>query len=274
MSKEIRIKNKIESEKYIQISPFKKEIRKTHPHKHNNYFEIIYLTKGKGFHTIDSLKYNLAPPVIFFIRKEQVHYWELTAEPEGYVIIITNSFIDRSLDADLKSLLARLSEFSCLNLPADKTLPSLFNLLAAENDKENEDIFHVREGLLKALFAKLLSVSEPARIQSHVKSDMYHSFLELLIREKIVKNNVAYYAGLLNTTPQNLNILCRKSVQKSAAEVMAEFIINEGKRLLLYTDNTISEISYELGFKDPSHFIKYFKRKTRQTPKYFRLSGL
>jgi AraC family transcriptional activator of pobA len=34
------VNNKIESDKTIEIAPFKKEIRKTIPHKHNNYFEI------------------------------------------------------------------------------------------------------------------------------------------------------------------------------------------------------------------------------------------
>jgi len=55
--------------------------------------------------------------------------------------------------------------------------------------------------------------------------------------------------------------------------VLSEFIISEAKRLLLYTDNTIAEISFLLDFNDPSHFVKYFKRKTGQTPLSFRKNG-
>ena len=85
-----------------------------------------------------------------------------------------------------------------------------------------------------------------------------------------IKNNVAHYAGLLNTTPQNLNATCRKAVNQPAAEVLADYIISEAKRLLIYTNNTVSEIAFELNFNDPSHFVKYFKRYTGLTPKAFR----
>lgn len=47
-------KSKIEQNKTIKVSPFREEIRNTTPHRHNSYFEIIYLSQGKGFHTIDS----------------------------------------------------------------------------------------------------------------------------------------------------------------------------------------------------------------------------
>lgn len=95
MASQLIIKNKIESDKAIKVAPFKKDIRKTSPHKHNNYFEIIYLSKGSGFHYIDLSKYAITPPIMFFIRQEQVHYWDMAAEPDGYVIIIKKIFIEK-----------------------------------------------------------------------------------------------------------------------------------------------------------------------------------
>jgi hypothetical protein len=29
-----------------------------------------------------------SPESVFFVRKEQIHYWELDSEPEGYVVIL------------------------------------------------------------------------------------------------------------------------------------------------------------------------------------------
>jgi len=109
MANQLQIKDKIETDKSIKITPFKKEIRKTAPHKHNNYFEIIYLSEGSGFHYIDSRKYEVDPPVMYFIRREQVHYWELNSEPDGFAVIIRKSFIERSLDDELKSLFTKIS---------------------------------------------------------------------------------------------------------------------------------------------------------------------
>src|SRR3990172_8792011 len=104
MTSDLQIKNKIEGGKLILVSPFRKEVRKTMAHRHSNYFEIIFLSRGKGNHFIDLRNYPVEPPVMYFIRKEQVHYWEITEEPEGYVLILKKAFIDASLDKELRLL--------------------------------------------------------------------------------------------------------------------------------------------------------------------------
>ena len=93
MSLKLSVKDKSEDKRFLKAASFRKNSRETEPHKHNGYFEIIYLTLGKGFHSIDNKKYELKPRVLFFIRHEQIHYWDLDeeAEPEGFVLILKNS---------------------------------------------------------------------------------------------------------------------------------------------------------------------------------------
>lgn len=141
MHPNIIIKDKIETEKVIKVALFKKELRRTSPHKHNNYFEIIYLSEGSGYHLIDLGKYAVAPPVMYFIRQEQVHYWELESEPEGYVVIIKKAFIEKSLDNELKLLLAKISKQCCLQLMDNRTIESLLQLLTEENKTDGEHAF-------------------------------------------------------------------------------------------------------------------------------------
>lgn len=273
MGTKLQVKDKSESGKPIKIAPFRKEIRKTTPHKHNNYFEILYLSQGSGCHYIDSRKFEVAPPVMYFIRKDKVHYWELESEPEGFVIIIKKAFIEESLDSELKSLFTQISRESCIFIKDSATTNMLFELLTATNKKEGKYAFHITEGLLKALLAHVLEDAESLTGKAAVSSNLYQSFLSLLDAEQTVKNKVHYYAEKLSTSPQNLNAACRKAVNQSSEDVLSEFIISEAKRLLLYTDNTIAEISFLLDFNDPSHFVKYFKRKTGQTPLAFRKNG-
>jgi AraC-like DNA-binding protein len=52
--------------------------------------------------------------------------------------------------------------------------------------------------------------------------------------------------------------------------VLAESVTSEAKRLLHYTNSTVSEIAFTLDFTDVSHFVKYFKRVTGQTPQAYR----
>ncbi len=272
MGQQLEIKDKTETTDVIKILPFRKDVRKTTPHKHNNYFEIIYLSQGGGYHSIDSRKYPVTPPIIYFIRKEQAHHMELVGEPEGFVLIIKKSFIEKSLDNELKLLLTKISSQTCLSLFDSSTTQFLFELLTKENKIQSQNTFHIVEGLLKALLAKILEVAQPVINTPALRSDLYQAFLDLLTTGQMIKNSVQYYADRLNTSPQNLNAACRKAVGQSSAEVLAEFIIGEAKRLLHYTNNRVSEIAFSLDFKDASHFVKYFKRVTGQTPQTYRLS--
>lgn len=259
------IKDKTTRTEGIKIAPFRKGIRKTSPHKHNNYFEIIYLTKGSGTHTIDSKEYGIKPPIIFTVRKEQVHFWDIRTEPEGFVLIIKKAFITDCLDRDIKPLISRLSQQNCL-YPKDGSAIAFFDLLWKEHDSSERPLM---EGLLKALLAKLLE----SRSQGNPKNEnsgIFQRFLDLLGQEDKLINNVGFYADQLATSPQNLNTICRKETGQSATGILSEHIISEAKRLLLYTDATVSEVSTMLQFKDNSHFSKYFKRHAGNTPLGFR----
>lgn len=271
MASQLIIKNKIEIERAIKVAVFKKKIRKTEPHKHNNYFEIIYLSKGSGTHFIDLGKYAIVPPVMFFVRKEQVHYWHLDTEAEGFVIIIKKAFIENSLDMELKYLLGKISNQACLRISDNKTIESLFRIMIEESDAGGKHGFQITEGLLKSLLAKVMQAAESLTLKAEANADLYHSFIDLLSSDHGIKNKVAFYAEKLHTSPQNLNAVCRKAVGQSASDVLSRFVISEAKRLLLYTDNTVSGIAFMLEFTDPSHFVKFFKKATGVTPRSFRL---
>lgn len=274
MPHELTIKDKSDTEKLLKITPFRKEVRKTLPHKHNNYFEIIFFTAGSGYHITDQVKYEVRPPVAFFVRRDQVHCLDLNEEPEpaGYVLIIKSDFVASCTDKELKQLLSAASSISSVYLEDQRVVSALLGLIGQENNNTHpyKNQQHCLEGLIKALLAKLLSLSRPQSEQQGRRTDLHQAFREKLSLSNPIKNNVAHYAGLLNTSPQNLNAVCRKQSGQSATDVIAEFTVSEAKRLLIYTNNTVSQIALLLDFTDPSHFVKYFKRYTDATPQSYR----
>ena len=267
----IRVKDKTEHQRNIKIARFKKDVRITQPHKHNNYFEIIYLSEASGTHTIDMETYSIQPPMVFLIRKDQMHCWDIKSEPEGFVVIIKKSFVDDSLDLEMKHLFSEISKSTCIYPKDAKIIEQILELMTIEYDSTTEIQNNmVLEGLLKALLAKLIHIPKSKRENKTVQSTLFDHFKSYLKQSDQLVNNVAHYASLLNTTPQNLNAICRTEVQMSASAFLSEYIIIEAKRLLVYTDLTITEVGMSLGFRDNSHFTKYFKRFTQLTPTAFR----
>ena len=271
-SPNIPIKDKTQRKEDLRVTPFRKDIRVTHPHRHNSYFELIFLSGGKGFHTIDHFRYRIDPPMVFLVRKEQLHHFELEEEGEGFVAIIKKSFLDRSLDADLKNMIGRLSAYQCLALKEEKVLSGLLRILSDELSGKLSGNQSFIDGVLKGIIAKILEVAQPVSLND-ARSDLYQRFLAELQSGLSMRNAVQHYAALLNTSPQNLSAACRRAVDQSASEVLAEAMIAEAKRLLLYTGNTVAEIAFQLNFSDASNFVRYFKRYTGTTPQKVRLDN-
>ncbi|GAA3581829.1 helix-turn-helix transcriptional regulator [Snuella lapsa] len=259
--------NKITSLENIKIARFDVSKRYTKPHRHNKYLELVFFSKGSGYHYMDLERYAIKPPVVFLIKKGEVHHWEIDTKPKGYVIIIKESFLEKTLDKHINTLLFKLDGKQKINIPKkDLTIRKLFKVLCREANHENvqQDIV---EGLLKALISKVATYSSLDRIKVDA-TDTATRFLEML--NQTLKNNVGFYAEFLNITPQNLNQICQKKYKKTASKVIADFLIREAKRLLVYTNKSVSEIAFYFEFKDVSHFIKYFKRHTGLTPLQFK----
>jgi AraC-like DNA-binding protein len=269
MDYRIEIKDKAKNTKGIKIEPFRKNVRTTAPHKHNSYLELVYLLAGTGEHTIDTDTFVIKAPVLHIIKEDQLHFWNIDSEPAGYVLILKKIFVDQYFDHELKYLLSRLSSNKALYTDRDKAevIESLFELLIKEHrttEKPGTTFFY----LMKALFTKLLQ-QLPANGQKP-GGNLYLSFYDQLSGSGMVVNSVAYYAALLHTSPQNLNAACKRETGKAASAILAEYIISEASRLLLYTQQSVAEVAYQLGFKDNSHFTKYFKKNTGSTPSELR----
>ena len=269
MNYPIEIKDKAKDTKGIKIEAFRKNVRTTVPHKHHSYIELVYLSAGSGNHTIDTDTFLIMPPVLHIIKQDQLHFWNINSEPAGYVLILKKTFVDQYFDHELNYLLSQLNSNSSMSIDLEEAsvIESLFELLIKETrttKKQNAVLIY----LMKALFTKL--TQQVAFLGQKSKGNLYQSFYEQLTASKGLVNSVAYYARRLHTSPQNLNAACKREAGKPASVILSEHIVSEASRLLLYTQESVSQIAYQLGFKDNSHFTKYFKKNTGSTPSQLR----
>ena len=96
------------------------------------------------------------------------------------------------------------------------------------------------------------------------------NFKSLLESNFIEHKNVAFYCKTLHITPKKLNSATLKVLEVSPKSIIINRVLLEAKRLLVYTLKNTKEISYLLGFEEPTNFIKFFKKQTKKTPLEFR----
>jgi len=78
------------------------------------------------------------------------------------------------------------------------------------------------------------------------------------------------FADNLSLHPNYLNRQVKLSKGRTVSEIIAARLIQEAKILLKLTGWHIAEISYALGFEEPSHFNLFFKKHTDISPTDYR----
>lgn len=113
-----------------------------------------------------------------------------------------------------------------------------------------------------------------------------HHYLELVVDEQDIlrefsylvethykqKHTVQDYAGMLNKSPKTVSNLFSKVSDKTPLQIIHERIVLEARRLLRYTDKSVKEIAYELGFEDIQAFSRFFKKIEGNSPSDYRNS--
>ena len=91
-------------------------------------------------------------------------------------------------------------------------------------------------------------------------------FRVLLQRDFKEHKKVAYYADELNVSTRKLTEMSEYVSGKKAKQVIIEKVIKESENALKFSSQTISEISYNLGFNDEGNFTNFLKKHTGKIP--------
>lgn len=97
-----------------------------------------------------------------------------------------------------------------------------------------------------------------------------NDFITLLHRHYARHHDVAYYADLLNITPDYLNVICKENLGYSAKTRIDSQIVIAIKTLLDTTDLSVKIISERLHYDNPSYMCRVFRRMTGRTPTEYR----
>ncbi len=254
-----------------------------YPHRHD-FFEVLYLKKGSGFHVIDGNNYEIKPPCVFFMSRGQAHKLELSQDIEGYIFIFTADFY----------LLNRTDQNRLIEFPFFYTIHQDNPPLQLENESDIrflENLF--RKGIaeiarpegysvemLRSILDLILTTCS-ARYQvseslmnkgkGQILVKRFFHFLEENHRKNLSLNE---YAQMIGVTANHLTQTIKQLTGKTSSQIIKDKQLLEIKRLLVHTNLSVSEIAGQLNFDDQSYFTKFFKRETGVTPLQYRSESL
>jgi len=235
-----------------------------------NQLKIIWLTKGSGIYKNNLAPSLIKPNFIFCLNASQQNKVCIDENAEGFIISFTENFLSvGELEFDLTCQSNLFNLFS-------KTKGIFINASVA-NDmqeiilrmmKEYVNIFIFKTEILKRylkIFLIYLTRQFDEGFQPVMQTRntaLVQKFMNMLEKNYRDKKMVADYADSLFVTPNYLNEIIKKITGYSAGYHIRQRIALEAKRMALYSDNSMKEIAYNLGFLDCAHFSKFFKTIT------------
>jgi AraC family transcriptional regulator, transcriptional activator of pobA len=254
----------------------------TLPHR-TDFYHIIWIEKGSTTHLVDFIPVKVEKHSILFINRAQVHLFDSSEKYDGKLILFTDRFFCKNQDdVDfLKGtiLFNDLLETTALNLDGIKgTLVHLLDLMQAELLNATGAV--QRDILQNYLHNFLLLCDKEKRkkgfreIPKGADRDYSVLFTSLVNQHFSKIRSVREYADMMHVPEKRLSRATAHVLGKSPKEIISERVLLEVKRILVHTNKSIKEIGFDLGFNEPTNFIKYFRQQTGQTPSEFRESHL
>lgn len=247
------------------------------PHRHDSYL-LVFFTNGSGIHDIDFSKFGIKTGSLFVLQPGQMHYWELSEDIEGFVVIFSKEiyslyFAQKQVNdySFYNSVYHSPKLFFDANEKEDLTL--FFNLLLNESQQKSHFQMDKMINLLDCIH---IEIEKKYNQENQYKKHSYNS--KIAIFEDLVEQHFkaqkipSFYANQLHITLKHLNRICNEILQKTATEFIADRVVLEIKRMLMDKNLSINEIASAVGFEDYSYFSRFFKKKTNNSPTEFRIS--
>lgn len=243
------------------------------PHK-LNFYQLIFITEGNGVHTVDFEKVPFHAYSFIPVAKDQVQQFEIDFNVKGLVILFTSDFLIRE-KVNYRYLFDFIlfnSQLSPVVVQCDAEIRQLIEMLEKAYFYESE--FEQEELLRNYLKIILIRLEQKKRSFTQKQNDsvlaLTMRFKEALDRMVSYKIKVADVCDVLGVNAKRLNAALKTTSDKTAKEYLDERVVLEIKRLLSYSELSIKEVAYQIGFEDATNLTKYFKKHTGFLPLKFR----
>lgn len=247
-------------------------------HRHD-YFEIFLFERGNGYHLIDFEEVPILDRQVHFVTPGQAHQINRSADSNGYVMLFSSEFYHSNRERSDFLFQFPLFYHKTGN-PTIAFPPKEFEDCLSIVDNMLQ-VFSGKSGQKKSILQSYLSIflchcldyfesRESQTIQKTGGKMLFQQFQVEVEKHFKTLHEVSEYAKRLAVSPRQLNESTKKFAGISAVEFIHRRLILEAKRTLYYSDANISEIGFELGFEDPTHFSRFVRNCTGRSPSEWR----
>lgn len=257
------------------------ELRRKLPERHSrqgsrpDFHQLMLITDGRTPHFLDFVRHDGRPGSVLHARPGQVQQFALRAGAQGLVVLFTPAFLLPESPGAVGPAMDEVVPSGTLQLGKQQRprVRDAFEALAAEYAAADggPTSRRILQHLLHALLLKLVESSSAAPRPTLAGAVRTHGrFLRELEGRFARSRAVVDYARALGYSPKTLGRACQAVAGASPKALIERRVALEAKRLLAHTTLSVGAIALEVGFSEPTNFVKFFRRIERTTPSAFR----
>lgn len=251
-----------------------------------DYFSFILTKEGSGIYYLDDNKFPYSSQTFYFTNPGHLKSYELIEAEEAYIITLTEKFLRENVQLEIFSefpfLLAEIVPPKKLSDNEFEEFEILYKQFLNEFEKNSTYKNKILGNLFTVLLLKIKEkfwVNYNPIEEGSRNSQIVKSFKQLLESEfrKLIDNEqneskiqAQYLAEQLNLHPNYLNSVIKSKTGKTVNDWISNQTLIIAKDFLLNTSYSSKEIAYKLGFSEPTHFSRFFKKQNQLSPNIFR----
>ena len=252
--------------------------RDRHEERHRHDFHsILYIDRGQSEQEIDFEEYSIGPNQVAVIPTKSIH-WEKKRTPlKGFVIVFKDEFFSLVQKELLNGFLQYAIATRKLVIPVPPAgkdnLLRYFQLLYEEQAQGNhQNQIFLLQNLMLALLNKLEALSQQQHLPpSFIKQrSLFQKFISLVEEKYSSQKTLSFYVTHLQTTSRKLNKVLKETIGQTAQDFIIDRVLLEAKRELSFSNKSIKEVAYALGYNNPFYFSRIFKKRVGYSPEEFR----
>lgn len=260
----------------LQIVQFEKACVVNKPKQIDTY-TIFWIKEGQGTYTIDFKNYSFNGNVLLFLSPGQVFSVDSEKIKEAYQLnFIKDFYCIQTHDAEIacNGVLFNNIYESPFIYPSEKEskkLDFIIDLLIEEFGLAETAQYDMLQSYLKQFIIQSVRLKKEAHeLVEDTETKLFKDF-SLLVDLNFKKlHSVTEYANRLGISPKSLTKHLQKLGTKTPSDFIKNRIITEAKRQLLYSNEAVKHVAFDLGFNDPAYFSRFFTKATGISPVQFK----
>ena len=227
---------------------------------------------------IDGQPLDLAPDQLVTVTYLQNVSFDETRHPLTAFVFNREFYCISDHDQEVSCngiLIFGTQDVPIITIPPDqkKRFELLFEIFVEEFSTPDK----IQGDMLQMLLKRLIIMSTRLAKEQLIVKQLDNEQIEVIRKFNFLvdmhyksKRKVSDYAEMLFKSPKTLSNLFSIYNQKSPQQIILDRLALEAKRLIHFTDRQNQEIAFDLGFNDPAHFSRFFKKMTGKTPPEYR----